>query len=188
MTNGPLLSKLINGNKRFVSGVSTNRPAFAQRHRDLAEGQSPDVVVLTCSDSRVVPELIFDSDIGDLFVVRVAGNAADASSLGSLEYAVGVLGCKLLVVLVHQDCGAVKAVIDGYTGSRNLENLVAKVAAAMPMQEFPSEPELSRLHARRTIKQVRDLSSIIDTAARDGKLQVACAVYSLRTGSVEFLD
>ena len=107
-----LWAELMEGNQRFVSGQTRSRESVLLRHT-LAQGQHPGVIVLACSDSRVAPELLFDQNLGDLFVVRAAGNIADPIEVGSIEYAVEHLGSSLLVVLGHEKCGAVTAACSG---------------------------------------------------------------------------
>src|SRR5947207_3850110 len=123
-------NELASGNRRFMDGKSEARDLVARR-KDLAKTQSPRVAVLSCADSRVPPELVFDEGLGDLFVVRSAGGSADPLAVGSLEYAVEHLGTSLIVVMGHQSCGAVKAACaDQKAGSPNLEALIAPIAAS----------------------------------------------------------
>src|SRR5271169_406510 len=124
-------AELMEGNQRFVSG-NTNKVNVVPLRQSLVSGQTPKVVVLACSDSRVSPEILFDKSLGDLFVVRTAGNVADAIGVGSIEYAVEHLGSSVLVVLGHQACGAVTAACSGdKMPTANLQTMVDKISPAV---------------------------------------------------------
>ena len=113
MTSDQALARILQGNERYVNGRAEGAGRDEGRRKEQADGQTPFAVILGCADSRVPPEILFDEGIGDLFVVRVAGNtAADDVTLGSLEFGIAVLGCPLLVVLGHEQCGAVKAALE----------------------------------------------------------------------------
>ncbi|MFY9570851.1 MAG: carbonic anhydrase, partial [Blastocatellia bacterium] len=123
------LARLLNGNARFVRGV--RRPAnYKRERRALTKVQHPYAIVLSCSDSRVPPEIVFDESLGKLFVVRVAGNVVDPVTLGSIEYAAEHLHSKLLFVLGHESCGAVRATIDGGHSSPGIEAIVDRIKPA----------------------------------------------------------
>jgi carbonic anhydrase len=124
-------AKLVAGNERFVSGKTMARDVVARRNA-VAHGQQPQAVVLGCSDSRMSPSLVFDQDLGDLFEVRTAGNVADALALGSIEYAVEHFPIRIVVVLGHERCGAVKAAAAGEKmPTANLQAIVDKIAPAL---------------------------------------------------------
>jgi len=125
------LKKLIDGNNRFVQSAQAQKDIGNNRRTELTKGQHPFAVILSCSDSRVPPEHIFDQGLGDIFVVRVAGNVADSIELGSVEYAAEHLGVPLILVLGHQSCGAVKATVDGGKPEGNIESIVKKIAPAV---------------------------------------------------------
>ena len=132
---------LMAGNRRFVAGKPQARDLASLRHK-LASGQSPKAIILSCSDSRVGPELIFDQSLGDLFVVRTAGNVADAVALGSIEYAVDHLHSTVLVVLGHQKCGAVNAACSGEKmPSPNLDAIVEKIRPAVNQAKTYAKPD-----------------------------------------------
>lgn len=181
---------LLAGNKRFVSGNPQARE-FVKARQELAEGQHPRVIVLGCADSRVSPELVFDKSIGDLFVVRTAGNITDPVALGSIEYAVEHLHASLLVVLGHEKCGAVAAAAaGGRMPTPNLEAIVKKIAPALkPLQQGGASGDLLtslgveanvRLSARDLVKN----SEILRHELEDGKLTIIPAVYRLASGEV----
>ena len=121
------LEKLRIGNDHFVNDKLDRKLQNSQRRHELTDGQYPDAIILSCADSRVVPELAFDTGLGELFVVRVAGNVANASSIASIEYAVANLGTKLIVVIGHESCGAVVAAIKGGDNGPNLNTLLGYV-------------------------------------------------------------
>src|SRR5262249_27367728 len=153
-------------------------------------GQHPKVVVLTCSDSRLSPELLFDKSIGDLFVIRSAGNIADSVGLGSIEYAVDHLGSSVLVVLGHEKCGAVTAACSGDTmPTPNLQAIVDKIEPAVTQAKSYAKPEtlindaiLENVH--QSAKDVLSNSSVLRHALKDGKLTIIEAVYRLESGEV----
>jgi len=181
---------LLAGNKRFVSGTPQARELIKTR-QELVEGQHPRVIVLGCADSRVSPELVFDKNLGDLFVVRTAGNIADPIALGSIEYAVEHLHASLLVVLGHEKCGAVAAAAaGGKMPTPNLEAIVKKITPALkPLQQGGASGDLLtslgveanvRLSARDLVKNSEILRHELDA----GKLTVIPAVYRLANGEV----
>lgn len=184
---------LMEGNQRFVSGRTKPREVVQLRHT-LAQGQHPKVIVLTCSDSRVAPELLFDKNLGDLFVVRAAGNIADPIELGSIEYAVEHLGSTLLVVLGHEKCGAVTAACSGEKMSTsNLQAIVDKISPAVAQAKtYVKADGLLDAAIRENVHQsVRDVlanSEVLRHAHEEGKLSVIEAVYKLDTGEVVRLE
>ena len=183
---------LMAGNNRFVSGKTTVRE-YGRLRSKLVGGQHPKVIVLTCSDSRVPPELLFDKSLGDLFVVRSAGNVADAIGLGSIEYAVEHLGSSLLVVLGHQKCGAVTAACSGEKmPSQNLQAIVDKIGPAVAQATLYSKPDtlvaaVIEENIHQSAKDVLGNSAVLRQALKEGKLSVIEAVYNLETGQVKRL-
>ena len=193
------LAELKAGNSRFVAGVRTrsqmaaNDPALRQA---LAKGQSPFAVVVTCSDSRLADNYIFDQELGRLFTIREAGNCPDTQGLASIEYAVEHLGSKVVVLLGHSACGAVKAVLE--SGSKPLPGNLWSFQAAMAglvqsvhhdPNENPSE-HLGHLVEANTLRQVQvvmERSEIVRHLVSTGKLKVVPAVYDLASGKVSFL-
>lgn len=177
---------LAQGNKRYVSGHPRPHNYVAAR-KELVKGQHPKVAVLSCSDSRVPPEILFDQGLGDLFVIRAAGNSADAIGLGSLEYAVEHLGSTVIVVLGHQSCGAVKAACSGdKMPSRNLEAVVKPVAASCAAAGGKGDVIDIAVHdhVHRSAMSILAESEILKHAADEGKLSVIEAYYELESGRV----
>jgi carbonic anhydrase len=188
------LQGLVDGNGRFVDGKQAPHILGAERRRELAKGQHPQAIVLACSDSRVPPEYVFDQQLGQVFVVRTAGNVADGVALGSIEYAVEHLGIPLIVVLGHRSCGAVTAALEAHrTHSRphgNVAEVLKLVMPAVLQAERARAPDLLNasidanvaLEARALVKR----SPIIAERVKSGKLKIIRAVYDLETGKVEF--
>jgi len=186
-------SDLIAGNRRFVAGKPMARDLPALRD-SLAKSQHPRVVVLSCSDSRVGPELLFDQNLGDLFVVRSAGNIADAIGLGSIEYAVDHLGSSVLVVLGHTKCGAVAAACSGdKMPTTNLQAIVDKIgpavakAAAVAKGEELMEAAIKQ-NIHQSAQDVLANSQMLRKFVAQGKLTIFEAEYRLETGEVIRLD
>ena len=180
-------NELASGNRRFATGKSEPRDLVAGRE-ELAKTQNPRVAVLSCADSRVPPELVFDQGLGDLFVVRSAGESADSLALGSLEYAVEHLGTVVIVVMGHQNCGAVKAACSGgKADSPNLEAVVAPIATSCTKVD-KNKPGVfdvaARDHVHSVAQQLLANSVILKKAAAGGKLTIIEAYYSLETGQV----
>ena len=123
--------KLLDGNARFVSGQSAHPNQDGKRRAEVAAGQKPFAIVIGCADSRTSPEILFDQGLGDLFVVRLAGNIVDDAALGSVEFAVAALGAKLIVVLGHEKCGAVKATVGVVNGDAAPANHIASIVEAI---------------------------------------------------------
>lgn len=178
-------ANLARGNKRYISGQS--RPHnYAAKRKELVKGQHPMVAVLSCSDSRVPPEILFDQGLGDLFVVRSAGNSADALELGSLEYAVEHLGSTVIVVMGHQSCGAVKAACSGEKmPSRNLEAVVKPVLQSCKTGAKGDGIDAAvHDHVHRAAMSLLAESEILKHAAEEGKLSIIEAYYELDSGRV----
>ena len=180
---------LMEGNRRFMSGTTRTREVVQLRHT-LANGQHPRIIVLACADSRVAPEFLFDENLGDLFVVRAAGNIADPIELGSIEYAVEHLGSSMLVVLGHEKCGAVTAACSGdKMPSANLQAMVDKIAPAVTQARSYSKPAdlIPAAIVENVHQSARDVlanSEILREAVHSGKLTVVEAVYHLDSGEV----
>lgn len=186
-------NKLMAGNARFVAGKPQARALVSLRQK-LASGQSPRAIILACSDSRVGPELVFDQSLGDIFVVRTAGNVADAVALGSIEYAVDHLHSPLLVVLGHQKCGAVSAACSGEKmPSPNLDAIVVKINPAVTQAKTYAKADdlvesAIKENVRQSAKDVLANSQIIRDAVKSGKLSVIEAEYELDSGQVVRLN
>jgi len=196
------LQRLIDGNARFVAGTS-QRGSFSTsaRRLEIANRQDPFAVILGCSDSRVPAEIIFDKGLGDLFVIRVAGNIVAPSQVASVEFAVEVFGTRLVVVLGHTNCGAVNAAVDTLTDPErnsppNLGSIVDRVADAIaPMVgsgEGRSRAELiaagGRANVCHSARHLRTASPILARLIEEDGLMVVGAEYSLDSGVVDFFD
>lgn len=184
---------LMEGNKRFMAGKPKARQLVSLRE-SLASSQYPNVIVLSCSDSRVAPELVFDKSLGELFVVRSAGNIADAIGVGSIEYAVEHLGSSVLVVMGHTKCGAVTEACKGEKmPSASLQTIVDKIDPAVAIaaksakgNELIEEAIVQNVH--QSAKDVLASSEILQHFVADGKLKVIEAEYQLDSGAVVRLD
>ena len=191
---GEVLKRLLEGNQRFMKGEAANPRRGPDDFRPLAEGQRPIAVIVGCSDSRVPPELLFDQGVGDLFVIRVAGNVVKGAGppvKGSIEYGVAELGASLVMILGHSECGAVKAAIkhledkDALPGS--IEPLVNSIRpAVVKARRMPGNLLDNALRANVAIgvEQLRGLQPIVAPAVKHGRVKVVGAMYDLRTGSV----
>ena len=193
-----VLARLLEGNQRFMNGqtslLTRRRP---QDFAELAEGQAPSAVIVACADSRVAPELIFDQGVGDLFVVRVAGNVVTGAGpvvKGSIEYAVAELGCRLILVIGHGRCGAVKAAIahidaaDALPGSiGGLVDVIKPAVTAAAGQPGDKLDNTIKANVRKCVETIKGLDPILSKAARSGSLKVVGAVYELKSGMVEVL-
>lgn len=182
--------KLVEGNERFVKHKVKHPDQGVERLKEVAEGQHPFAVVLGCADSRVPPEVVFDQGLGDLFVVRVAGNSPDDEVIGSIEYAVEHLGASLIVVLGHEKCGAVKAAVDGgkpegHVGAL-LDPIKPAVAEAKKMAGDVVHNAVS-LHVRHVVEQLRYNKPILAEEVEHGKIRVVGAAYDLDTGRVGWI-
>jgi len=187
-------SQLMAGNRRFVEGKPHGRQIQSLRS-SLAKSQHPLAIVLACSDSRVAPELIFDQDLGQLFVVRSAGNIADAIGVGSIEYAVEHLGSTVLVVLGHTKCGAVSAACSGEKmPSSNLQAIVDQIDPAVAAAKNSGAKEDAlveaaiRANVHSSAQQVLARSDLLRHFVEKGQLTVLEAEYQLDTGKVVRLD
>lgn len=183
------ITRLAEGNKRFVSGTPARNVPTAQQWTELAKGQHPFAIVLACADSRVSPEIVFDQGLGDLFVLRNAGNLADPHVLGSMEYAVEHLGCRLIVVLGHTKCGAVTAAVSGGEAPGHIKDIVEDIAPAANMaKKKPGDPvdNAVRISAKLTASAIGQAAPILAEAVKSGQLKVVSARYDIATGNVEF--
>jgi len=188
MCNQSILERLKFGNTNFVNDNLNNEFQDSSRRKEVVSDQNPFAVVLTCSDSRIVPELIFDTGIGELFVIRVAGNVANPSSIASIEYAVIHLNVKLIVVLGHQNCGAVTAALAGGDNGENIEHLFSFIQPAISISDSKKVDDVSHIHAKLTAEKLIKDSSIIAKAIETTALKIIPAYYSLETGQVNFFE
>lgn len=188
MNKDEVLDRLKTGNSRFVTDLLDGQLQDSARRNSLTSGQEPYAIVLSCADSRVVPELAFDTGLGELFVIRVAGNVANSSSLASIEYAVAHLGTGIIVVLGHQSCGAVGAAIKGGDNGKNLNHLLAHIEPALNACGSGADVNtVVKKNAELTAKELSAKSDIIKEAVDSGKVKVVPAYYSLDSGKVDFL-
>lgn len=188
MNGSDALNRLIEGNERFVADKNERKLQDATRRDVLTSGQEPLAIVLSCADSRVVPEMAFDTGLGELFVVRVAGNIANTSSMASIEYAVAHCGAKLIVVLGHQSCGAVTAAVNGGDNGYNLNHLLSHITPAIASsKEGASVNDVVKTNANTTVEELKGRSTIIGNAVASGDVKIVSAYYNLDSGKVDFL-
>ena len=195
------LDRLRNGNRRFVSGFANKGSKHNSYRRAVtAEGQNPFAIILGCSDSRVPAEIVFDQGLGDLFVIRVAGNIVAPSQIGSVEFATSSFGTTLVVVLGHSQCGAVLAALNhareqpAQEQSGNSRSIVDRIRPAIePLLSSENDTEADaliecaiRANVRASVDQLRHGSKILEKQIDNEELQIIGAEYSLETGAVEY--
>ena len=189
------ISQLKAGNRRFVDQHPSQDGQNQRDVQRLAKGQAPKAIVLSCSDSRVPPELVFNQGLGDLFAVRTAGETLSPEVIASIEYAVAKLGSHLIVVLGHSNCGAVKAAIETMggksAGSDHLDQLVRDIHPRIRSVLKPEHPSTdlkaeSWANAKAAKDELLVRSKIISEASQSGKVRFAVGLYDLSTGAVEF--
>lgn len=195
LTPDEVLQQFIDGNKRFQSGSTTTRD-HSEQARKSAPGQFPKAVVLSCLDSRVPVEDVFDQGLGDVFVGRVAGNFVNEDLLGSLEFASKVAGAKLVLVMGHQHCGAIKGAIDDVKLG-NITAMLAKIKPAVQIsQDFVGDKtsindefvkHVSENNVRYTMSQIREKSPILKEMEDKGEIKIVGVFYRLTDGSLEFI-
>ena len=178
---------LVEGNRRFVSGQYAPRALGQARRIELVKGQHPFAVVISCSDSRVPPELVFDQGLGDLFVIRVAGNVLDAIGLGSVEYAVEHFGVKLIVVLGHEKCGAVRATIDGGEAPPNVRAILDKIKPAVASAKANQPENIVAAAEDANISNMVAYLKSNHQFAQVKDLNILGAKYYLDSGEVKFV-
>ena len=195
------LTRLREGNRRFVAGESSAALSSSARREELVAGQEPFAIILGCSDSRVPAELVFDQSFGDLFVIRVAGNIVAPSQVGSVEFAASRYGTRLVVVMGHTQCGAILATLEELQGgatsqSRNLRSIVDRVRPSvetlMSGRRPPSGDDLVRdavrANVRASVNHLRHGSELLEKLIQETSLLVVGAEYSLETGVVDFFE
>jgi len=188
MNISEIKNRLVEGNNRFVADKLDGKLQDSSRRGQLTSGQEPYAIILSCADSRVVPELAFDAGLGELFVVRVAGNVANSSSLASIEYAVAHCGSKMVVVLGHQSCGAVTAAVAGGDNGYSLNHLLSHITPAIAASaEGAAVNDVVRKNAQLTAQELVNRSSIIRNAVENEGVQILPAYYNLDSGKVDFL-
>ncbi len=201
LTAQEALTRLQEGNKRFVEGKSTYNTNDTRRRNELVDGQTPFAIILGCSDSRVPAEIVFDQGLGDLFVIRIAGNIVAPSQIGSIEFAVETFQTSLVVVLGHTRCGAVAATLNQIrqpqaSRSQHLRSIVERIRPAVePLSEIRTDltPEqllerAIRSNIRMSVNQLRHGSSFLEEIHDSGSLWIVGAEYSLESGEVDFFE
>ncbi|MGZ3771058.1 MAG: carbonic anhydrase [Bdellovibrio sp.] len=191
---GKALKWLQNGNTRYLNGFLRRDGISSKDRKTLNDGQHPHAVVLSCSDSRVPPEIVFDQKLGELFTVRTAGETLDSSVLASIEYAVSHLGPQLIVVMGHTKCGAVKAAIETKSGedagSENLNKLVSDIHPRLEsLKRLPASADYyseSWANAKGVAADLAKRSKIIEQKLKEGQLKIVPALYHLDSGKVEW--
>ena len=185
-TIAEILDRLKQGNKRFVTNTSEHKLQDNVRREALLNGQAPYAVILSCADSRVSPEIIFDTGLGELFVIRIAGNIANACSIASIEYALAHLNSKVVVVMGHQGCGAVTAAVKGGDNGVNLNHLLSHIQPAVEAcHDGTPLVEVIQKNVALNIEHLTKNSTIIHGIVSSGKAQIVPAYYHLN-GQVDF--
>ncbi|GAC1453948.1 MAG: carbonic anhydrase [Pseudarthrobacter sp.] len=186
--------RLLAGNERFVSGDAQHPNQGAARRSELVSTQNPFAVIFGCSDSRLAAEIIFDLGLGDAFVVRTAGHVLDAAVLGSLEYSVSVLNVPLIVVLGHDNCGAVTATKDavqtGVMPPAFIRDLVERITPSVLTSLHEDKTEVNDMvieHARQTVDRLLESSQVISTAVQDSSTAVVGVTYRLEEGRAQLV-
>lgn len=197
LTPDQVFEEFKQGNLRFRTHDYTLRAHTESIRQAATGGQYPKAIVLSCLDSRVPVEDVFDQGLGDVFVGRVAGNFVNSDLLGSMEFACKVAGAKLILVMGHQHCGAVKGAIDDVKLG-NITTMLANIKPAVAMsQSFEGRKKsdneafvkhVSQNNVRHTLEQIRSRSEILRTMEAQGEIKIVGAFYTLRTGELEFLD
>ena len=194
MTPSQVIDELKKGNQRFRAGKMAPRNYLAEK-QSSAPGQYPAAVILGCVDSRVPAEIVFDAGIGDVFTGRIAGNVVNDDMLGSMEFACGVSGAKLVLVLGHSACGAVKGAIDDVVLG-NLTGLLARIKPAMRATKFDGEKSnenasyvdaVARANVVLGLAEIRRRSPILEDLEKKGSIKIAGAMYNVANGVVEFV-
>jgi carbonic anhydrase len=195
-TKGPspdaVIAELKAGNQRHVSTTYKwqNHKTRARR-AEMAKGQHPGAIILSCSDSRVPPEIVFDQGLGDLFVVRVAGNIVEDAGIGSIEYAAEHLGSKVIVVLGHERCGAVDATMKGGEAPGHIADLVKKIQPSLEQSKDMPGDKLDnavKMNVHLAVEQLKKSQPILAELISHGKLKIVGARYDLDTGVVTWLE
>ena len=185
------LARLKAGNHRFVAGMLEHPRQTAKRRTELTTGQRPFAIVLGCADSRTAPEVLFDQGLGDVFVVRVAGNVLNDETIGSIEYAVEHLGAPLIVVLGHERCGAIEAARETIAAQTeapgHIQSLVRAIAPAVEATSGADAETTAKANEQHVAKGLRESGPLLKGMVDKGEVSVVAAHYDLDTGAVEFL-
>ncbi|MEW6087225.1 MAG: carbonic anhydrase [bacterium] len=192
VTPDAALGRLKEGNKRYTSFNFGNKD-WKAKLEEVYNGQKPYAIILSCSDSRVAPEYIFDAGLGEIFIIRTAGNVVDPVVLGSIEYAVAHLGSKLLIVMGHEKCGAVTAAVNHASESANISAILNEIKPSVDIIEKSGDKEnlTERAileNANAMAKKVTEGSQVISDLVKEGKFKIISAKYFLKDGRVEFLE
>ena len=190
ITADSALAELKAGNEHHVAHRYQHPHETIDRQRELIAGQHPHAEILSCSDSRVPPEIVFDQGLGDLFIIRVAGNVATDTEIGSLEYGAEHLHIPLLVVMGHESCGAVTAAVEGGPPEGHIASLMSLIKPAVDKShDMPGDPVANavRANVEMVVKQLRTSTPILSELVAHGKLKIVGAVYSIKTGTVTWL-
>jgi len=195
------LQRLIDGNQRFAANLRNKEALSSSKRAELVYGQEPFAVIVGCSDSRVPAEIVFDQGLGDLFVIRVAGNIVAPSQVGSVEFAISRFKTRLVVVMGHSNCGAINATIDellngSNSGSVNIKSIVDRVKPAVQslmcnaahMNIDDLQDQAVRANVRASVQHLKTGSAILEQAVLNNELLIVGAEYSLESGIVEFFD
>ena len=186
------ISRLKDGNGRYTNGNQQHPRQSTEQRVELIKSQHPFAIVVGCADSRVPPEIVFDQGLGDLFVLRVAGNVIDDHSLGSIEYAVDHLAVRLIVVLGHQSCGAVKAAKDTIAAKTeapaHIQSLVTAIQPAVEATVHGDLEATVKANVKDVVQALRSSTPVLKPKVDSGELRVLGAYYCLDTGAVSFLD
>ncbi len=198
ITPSKALTFLKEGNLRFINNLKVNRDLLQQAN-ETRDGQWPFAVILSCIDSRTSTELIFDQGLGDIFSIRIAGNVINTDIMGSLEFACKVAGSKLIVVLGHTNCGAIKGACD-HVEMGNLTELLSKIQPAVYQETKTTDPNMrnssnkkfvenvTKLNVRRSVKTILNRSYILEQMVESGDIAIIGAMHNLDSGMVEFMD
>jgi len=182
-----IIKRLKDGNKRFVLDTTEGKFRDSTRRDSLTTGQSPFAAILGCADSRVAPEIVFDTGLGELFTVRVAGNVANIASLASLEYAVAVLKVTVILVQGHSGCGAVSAAKEGGDLGYNLNLLLAHITPAIKQAPSGDINDIIKKNVLLNAEELVNKSPMIAEAVKSGQVKIVATFYHLDSGEVEFL-
>jgi carbonic anhydrase len=189
---GTPLDDLLEGNARFAAMHPSHPHESKKRMLEIAAAQHPFAVVVCCSDSRVPPEIIFDQGLGDLFVVRTAGNLMGSLEIGSIEYAVEHLGVKQVVIMGHRECGAIKAFTSGAEAPGSIHAIVDSIKAEQEIRQLPADDkdlfnDCIRANILHGVHQLKNQSNLLEEKCRKGELQLIGACYDLQKGLVEIV-
>ena len=195
LTSDQALRLLKEGNDQFRMDAPYRAAQGRERRIELARGQAPFCVLVGCSDSRVPPELLFGRGLGELFIIRNAGNTVDIAALGSIEYGVGVLGCPLIVVLGHEACGAVAAAVEVVDRNATFPGVIGEmiqpiIPAFLAARNQPGEllDNAVRMNARRVAARLKTQSTVLQEALRQDRLKIIAARYDINDGDVDWFE